>query len=124
MDIYLIEDDPKLFRDFKDTIGKHLEHMRLIGCSAERLLDGEVRIESGLLFMDLDLPGKNSLSLFDEIQGKTKIPIVVLDDIKIGTARIMKALRLGASDYLFKPIHDSRLIATIITHSGGKQYAI
>jgi len=125
MDIYFIEADLKLFQEVKEIVEKNLEHMRVIRCSTENILNGEVQTDSsGLLVMDLDLPGKNSISLFDEIRGKTSTPIVVLDDIKIGAGRVMKALRLGASDYLFKPIHDSRLIATIITHSKGERYAI
>jgi len=125
MNVYFIEDNPKFFQEVKKTIEGHLGWVRVIRWTTGDILDSETHMDSsGLLFMDLDLPGQNSLGLFDDIRSKTDIPIVVIDDVEFGAGRIMKALRLGASDYILKPVHNSRLIATVLTHSMGEKYAL
>ena len=125
MNIYFAQESPELFQKVKETVDKYLKNINIISCSLDMVVNGEVKSDSScLLMMDLDLPGKNTLGFLNEIKSKTKVPIVVLDDMNNGPGRMVKALRIGAEDYLFKPIRDSQLIASIITNSKKIKYTV
>ena len=127
MNIYFIEDDHNLFEDVKKALEECLDKVAVVQYIPDELLSGDFRPDSSdLILFDLDCANVNTISLFGEIQRRTKIPIVILDDIRISSGRMIKALQLGASDYLFKPILNSHLISTVIAHSGeeGKGWRI
>jgi len=122
MIVYFIEDDQKLFDEVKKMVESCLGDVKLIGYTPNELKDSEFMPDSsGLVLFDLDCPNVNTISLFEKIHRRIRIPIVILDDVRIGSSRMMKALHLGASDYLFKPIINSHLISAIVTRSKGEE---
>jgi len=82
--------------------------------NGEELLQvlAESRLNIDLIFLDIKMPGLSGLALLEIIQQKYPlIPIIMLtafNDLETG----MKAIRLGAKDYLAKPVGREVLLAT------------
>jgi two-component system KDP operon response regulator KdpE len=67
-----------------------------------------------LVVLDLGLPDRDGLSLIAEVRQKSSTPIVVLS-ARDGQAMKVKALDLGADDYVQKPFGVEELLARIRT---------
>lgn len=65
-----------------------------------------------LVILDLGLPDRDGLSVLKEIRTWTNIPVIILS-VKNSEEDIVKALDLGADDYLTKPFNTSELLARI-----------
>ena len=63
-----------------------------------------------LLVLDLGLPGISGFALCKEIRKKGSLPILVLTS-RDKMQDELKALELGADEYLTKPCHKDRLLA-------------
>ena len=65
-----------------------------------------------LVILDLGLPDRDGLSVLKEIRTWTSVPVIILS-VKNSEDDIVKALDLGADDYLTKPFNTSELLARI-----------
>ena len=65
-----------------------------------------------LVILDLGLPDRDGLSVLKEIRTWTSVPVIILS-VKNSEEDIVKALDLGADDYLTKPFNTSELLARI-----------
>lgn len=65
-----------------------------------------------LVILDLGLPDRDGLSVLKEIRTWTSVPVIILS-VKNSKEDIVKALDLGADDYLTKPFNTSELLARI-----------
>jgi len=65
-----------------------------------------------LVILDLGLPDRDGLSVLKEIRTWTRVPVIILS-VKNSEEDIVKALDLGADDYLTKPFNTSELLARI-----------
>ena len=81
--------------------------------SAERALGLVQSQEFDLIFSDVVMPGKNGLQFLEEMQAQgTKTPVVMMS----GQAHIqmaVQATKLGALDFLEKPISTDKLLLTV-----------
>jgi FixJ family two-component response regulator len=110
--VYLVDDDADLLK----AIERLLESAALKVAtfeSPQAFLEGHDRGAPGCLVLDLAMPGLNGLQLQQvlEQQGST-LPIVFLTgrgDIEAS----VQAMKRGATDFLTKPIDDTKLIAAI-----------
>jgi len=110
--VHLVDDDPDLLK----ALGRLLESvgMRVATyLSPHEFLERCDRNAPGCLVLDLALPGLSGLELQRtlEQQGST-LPIVFLTgrgDIEAS----VQAMKHGATDFLTKPIDDTRLIAAV-----------
>lgn len=109
--IWVIEDEPTLAQILVD-------YLRHGGFEAEHLLHGNdlvrrVRLDPpDLLLLDLMLPGRDGLSLCQEIRGFSRLPIIMV------TARVEEIDRLlgletGADDYICKPFSPREVVARV-----------
>ena len=90
--------------------------------NASELL-GAMDEEADILILDEDLQGMNPLELVNLIRNQKEfehIPIMYLTD-KGDPLKLVKALDMGANDYLQKPFWDRELIARINTQVKTKQ---
>jgi two-component system cell cycle response regulator CtrA len=112
MRVLLIEDDPAMARS--------IELMLMAGGFVVEKADrGEDGVDLGelydydLILLDLSLPDMSGQEVLRTLRrGKVGTPIMILS----GTAEIeakVKALSLGADDYLTKPFHRDELIARL-----------
>ena len=65
-----------------------------------------------LVLLDLMLPGKDGVTVCQELRNETLVPIVMLT-AKSDTTDIVKGLEAGADDYMIKPFKDQELLARI-----------
>ena len=65
-----------------------------------------------LVLLDLMLPGKDGVTVCQELRNETLVPIVMLT-AKSDTTDIVKGLEAGADDYMVKPFKDQELLARI-----------
>jgi two-component system response regulator BaeR len=109
--VLIIEDEPKLAQ----LVAQYLERE---GFSWTHIADGSEVMpwlgehDTDLILLDLNLPGKDGLTLCRELRAQGNIPIIMT------TARVdeldrLLGLELGADDYLCKPYSPRELVARV-----------
>lgn len=110
--ILIIDDEPNIRQSF----GSLLEDERLPSdCAATfaeavALLD---RTDYDLVLLDLNLPDRSGIDILKHTSQQHPAPVVLVisGQSEIGTA--LQAIRLGAVDYLEKPVPPEKLIASV-----------
>lgn len=111
--VLLVEDDLAI----RTPLSMYLENAgyRVIGIGNGLEVMGALRREAiNLIILDINLPGKDGLSLCREIRSEFPIPVIML------TARNseedkLTAFEAGADDYVPKPFSPRELVARIST---------
>lgn len=110
MQLLLIEDDAAFAAALSDAF-------RMLGHSILHVTSGDEGIrrchEAEVVLLDLGLPDRDGMEVLARLRRITRMPILIL------TARedersIVRGLRLGADDYLVKPLRVPELIARIL----------
>ena len=106
----LIEDDEPLARQ---VVG----HLRGIGLETEWLADGHDAMGHdfrgfALVVLDLMLPGAHGLDVLKRLRERTDTPVLVLSALKTLPDKV-RALGLGADDYMTKPFWPEELVARV-----------
>jgi putative two-component system response regulator len=84
-------------------------------CSAAEVLPMMIRAEPDLVLLDIVMPGFSGLDLLDAIRADAQlahIPIVMLTALEDRETKC-RALSLGATDFLAKPVDPSELVSRI-----------
>ena len=112
MRVLLIEDDRMMARSIEIMLSAS-------GFIVEKATEGEDGIDLSevydydLILLDLSLPDMSGLDVLRTLRrGRNETPIMILS----GTAEIdskVKALSLGADDYMTKPFHKDELVARL-----------
>jgi FixJ family two-component response regulator len=110
--VYLVDDDPDLLK----ALERLLESVGLRAAtfpSARQVLEGYDSDAPGCLVLDLALPGLSGLELQRALEQRgSSMPIVFLTGHGDIPASV-QAMKHGATDFLTKPVDDTRLIAAI-----------
>ena len=108
------EDDPYM-RDFTERALQSMGYTVISAGSAEAVLEQfrAHREDIDMALLDVVMPGKSGLELLDDLKkAGVKTPIVLIS----GQANIemaVKATRLGALDFLEKPLSTDKLLVTV-----------
>lgn len=78
--------------------------------AVKRILSGEYE----LIILDLNLPGKNGMTICQEVRQTSHIPIVMLTAKNSELDKVI-GLEIGADDYVSKPFSPRELLARINT---------
>ena len=107
----LIVDDERLARNELKRLLEPYTKIEIVGeaANAEEALVLIEELQPELLFLDIQMPGKNGFELLSSIEGKT--PEVIFTTAYDEYA--IKAFEYNALDYLLKPIDNERLKDTI-----------
>jgi two-component system, OmpR family, alkaline phosphatase synthesis response regulator PhoP len=110
--ILIIEDEPGLVTTLRDRLRKH-------GYTVSVARDGETGLEMAqrdpvdLIVLDLMLPGKNGLSVCEELRkAGSGTPILMLT-ARRQTKDKVAGLKAGGDDYLTKPFQMAELLARV-----------
>ena len=108
--ILLIEDDEKLGRQI-------LDQLREAGFEPSWIRQGDEALavrarDHDLVILDLMLPGAFGLDVLKRLRSQSDLPVVVLS-AKSDTAVKVRALELGADDYVTKPFWPEELLARV-----------
>ena len=107
----LIIDDVRLARNVLRRLLENFPKINIIGeaANAEEALNLIDELQPELLFLDIQMPGKNGFELLEAIEGK--VPEVIFTTAYDEYA--LKAFEFNALDYLLKPIDMQRLAEAI-----------
>jgi len=107
----LIVDDERLARNELKRLLEPYNKIEIVGeaANAEEALVMIDELQPELLFLDIQMPGKNGFELLSSIEGKS--PEVIFTTAYDEYA--IKAFEFNALDYLLKPIDGERLKETI-----------
>ncbi|MDB5239619.1 MAG: DNA-binding response regulator [Spirosoma sp.] len=117
----LIIDDERLARNELRRLLENFPKIQIIGeaANADEALPMIDELEPELLFLDIQMPGKNGFELLQAIEGKTPEVIftTAFDEYAI------KAFEFNALDYLLKPVELARLSEAIHRVEEEQQHA-
>jgi len=114
----LLVDDDDIVRE---SVAAYLDDSGFDVIEAENGLQGFERYEQespDLVICDLRMPKLDGLSLLrkvNEVKREVPVPIIVISGAG-GMSDVVEALRMGASDYLVKPIVDMKVLEHSIRH--------
>jgi two-component system, NtrC family, nitrogen regulation response regulator NtrX len=108
----LITDDEPAIRETLSQILADEGHRTILCETGEECIAQIARDEFDLLILDLWLPGIDGLSVLERVKGAAPPPIVVISGHGSVDAAV-KATRLGAYDFLEKPLSLERVLLTV-----------
>jgi len=109
--IVIIDDESQIRKILSITL--EADDYKVIEASKGK--DGIVAVANNhpqLVILDLGLPDQDGFSVLKEIRTWSDVPIIILS-VKNSEENIVKALDLGADDYITKPFNTSELHARI-----------
>lgn len=114
--VLVIDDDPSV----RDSVVAYLDDCDYRLQSASGAADALSQIEASvpdLVICDLKMPGMHGIELLERIkQGHPELPVIVVSGAGV-MDDVVRALRLGADDFLVKPILDLEVLAHSVRKS-------
>ena len=122
----LVDDDPAFRRLASMALQEAGVEHTTVGSAPEALalLDGSASTNFDLILLDLELPGMNGVEFLDHLRRQGRDIPVVLVSVHDSVPDKVRALQMGADDYLAKPFEFQELVArlrAVIRRSRGSQ---
>lgn len=112
--ILIIEDDPSIARLETDYL--EIEGYAVTHCADGKTgLDHALREPWDLILLDLMLPGMDGFEICRRLRERLEIPMLVVSARSEDIDKI-RALGLGADDYVTKPFSPAELVARVKSH--------
>jgi DNA-binding response OmpR family regulator len=108
--ILLLEDDARLGEQIAARL--RLEGFDVVWRTEGRLLDPRELDDVALVILDLLLPGTYGLEILREVRAHTDTPFLILSARDDSHDKV-RALRLGADDYMTKPFWPDELVERV-----------
>jgi len=109
--VHIVEPDPALGAALASLLLRH-GHLAQLFENAARLLT-DARLEAGCVLLDLKLPDMSGDKVLEELARRgVALPVVAMAEPGDPAAAI-RAMKLGAVDYLEKPVIDEDLLAAV-----------
>lgn len=122
MKVLVIDDEPQIRRALRAGL-EHNGYEVVLAADGEEGLDLAALKTPDLLILDLALPGTDGFDVLKQFREWSKVPVIVLT-VREGEEDKIKALDLGADDYLMKPFGLGELLARIravVRRSGSEE---
>ncbi len=119
----LVVDDNELNRDALSQLLAHRGYAVTVAADGPDALALVGRQPFDLVLLDVEMPGLSGLEVLTELRGsysQTDLPIIMVTARTSGDD-VVEAFRLGANDYVTKPIDFAVAMARIGTHLGHKR---
>lgn len=109
MDVLIVDDEPDILAWMSATL-RGLELTPVTASSGAQALEILAERDIGFVITDFMMPGMNGAELLQEIRARHQVlPVVVMSAVAT-TEEAVKLLRLGADDFLSKPIRRELLL--------------
>lgn len=110
--VLLVDDEKSMRRNISDLLGP-LRYQIVEAANGVEALEKFQADAPQIVILDINLPGKNGLEVLEEMKKiSPDVPVIVFT--AFGTSeRAMKAIRLGAFDYMEKPFELDEFILTV-----------
>jgi len=112
MKILIIEDEPQLLSNIKESLEKE-KFLVETASDYHSAIDKVLIYEYDCILLDIMLPYGNGLNILTELKKQEKNENVIIISAKNSLDDKLKGLKLGADDYLSKPFHLSELNARV-----------
>ena len=103
--VLIVDDSSPMRKILKSTLERFPE-IKIIG-TAESANEAELiraRLHPDVMTLDIHMPDKDGVTYLSELMKKNPMPVIMISDISLKEASpVMKALELGAFDYVKKP---------------------
>lgn len=109
--IVIIDDEPQIRKIL--TITLEAQDYKVIEAAKGR--DGIIAVANyhpQMVILDLGLPDTDGFSVLSEIRTWSSVPVIILS-VRDSEESIVKALDIGADDYITKPFNTKELLARI-----------
>lgn len=106
----LVIDDERLARKELRSLLENHKQIEVIGecAGVEEAIESIPKLKPDLIFLDINMPGKNGFELLEELDSvPTVVFVTAYDEFAI------KAFEVNALDYLLKPVDPARLEETV-----------
>jgi len=109
--ILVVDDESQITRVLRTTLSSQRYDVRVAN-------DGETALEimkdwfPDLVITDISMPNMDGLALCHQLRTRSQVPIIVLS-VKEDDSTKVKALDLGADDYVTKPFSMTELLARV-----------
>ncbi|MBN1596462.1 sigma-54-dependent Fis family transcriptional regulator [candidate division FCPU426 bacterium] len=110
--ILVIDDEPEICWIMKKVLSEN-------GCEAHTAFNGEQGMDMAeavspdLVFLDMKLPGVDGLEVLQRLKSKNpSLPVIILSAFDNVSAAV-KAMKLGAYDYISKPLNIDEMLITL-----------
>lgn len=109
MKALLIDDERLARQELKNLLAPYPE-IQIVGeaNNAETAIESIKLLKPDVIFLDIQMPGKNGFELLEEISGVPEVVFVTAYD-----EHAIRAFEVNALDYLLKPVQPSRLAETV-----------
>lgn len=111
--ILLIEDDPNI-TDFMEVVLDQQRYQLTVANTGMEALTAFQTTSIDLVLLDLGLPDIDGIDLLKILRKRMNLPIIIIS-ARNNEAEKVKALDLGADDYVTKPFGTNELLARIRT---------
>jgi DNA-binding NarL/FixJ family response regulator/putative methionine-R-sulfoxide reductase with GAF domain len=109
----LIVDDERFFREAIGDVLGAAELPHLTAATGADALELGADPAVGVVILDLELPDIHGLEVFRRLkQARPELRVVILS-ASTHEEHVLEALRLGAFDYLAKPLHEEELLLSV-----------
>lgn len=106
----IIIDDERLARQELKSLLAAYPEIQIVGeaNNAETAIESIRLLKPDVIFLDIQMPGKNGFELLEEISGVPEVVFVTAYD-----EYAIRAFEVNALDYLLKPVQPNRLAETV-----------
>ncbi|HLC84078.1 MAG TPA: LytTR family DNA-binding domain-containing protein [Bacteroidia bacterium] len=106
----IIIDDERLARQELKSLLASYPEIEVVGeaSNVETAIDSIKQLKPDVIFLDIQMPGKNGFELLEEISGVPEVVFVTAYD-----EYAIRAFEVNALDYLLKPVQSNRLAETV-----------
>jgi DNA-binding response OmpR family regulator len=105
----LVVDDEKFFREAIRDVLDGAELKCVLAANGEEALEAAGDESIGVVILDIQLPDMSGLEVFRRLRETRPDLRVIILSAHTDQETVLEALRLGAFDYLAKPIHEEEL---------------
>ncbi|MEX0727145.1 MAG: response regulator [Planctomycetaceae bacterium] len=110
--VFVVDDDVAVVDSLSTLLTNHGYHVECFQ-SAEQFLQNVGGDRPGCLLLDIRMPGTDGLELLQQLVKKNGLrPTVILSGYA-DTPTVVKAIKIGATNFLEKPVRPQELIQTI-----------
>jgi two-component system, OmpR family, KDP operon response regulator KdpE len=122
--VLVVDDEPEVRRALRTSLGGRGYDVQLAPTGEEALAEFE-RHRPDLVLLDLQLPGLSGLDVCEQIREVSDVPIIIMS-VRGEEPTKVRALDLGADDYVTKPFGIDELLArmrAVLRRGGGARAA-
>lgn len=110
--ILVVDDEPEIRRALRTGLGYHDFEVRTVETGEEALTQA-VAWRPDVVLLDLSLPGMSGFEVLAQLRGRRNRAVVIVVSVMPDESDKVRALDLGADDYVVKPFGIQELSARI-----------